>query len=115
MVEIVGMPILWHIMKIYSSYGFNDFVICLAYKGYIIKEYLANYFLYKSDLTIDLSNNKLKIHDSQAESWRITLVDTGNETMTGGRIKRIKQHIGDETFMLTYGDGLTDVNISELY
>lgn len=115
MVEIGGMPILWHIMKIYSSYGFNDFVICLGYKGYIIKEYFANYFLHKSDVTIDLSNNELKIHDSQAEPWRITLVDTGNETMTGGRIKRIKQHIGDETFMLTYGDGLADVNISELY
>ncbi len=115
MVEIGGMPILWHIMKIYSSYGFNDFVICLGYKGYIIKEYFANYFLHKSDVTIDLSNNELKIHDSQAEPWRITLVDTGNETMTGGRIKRIKQHIGDETFMLTYGDGLADVNINELY
>ncbi len=115
MVEIGGMPILWHIMKIYSSYGFNDFVICLGYKGYIIKEYFANYFLHKSDVTIDLSNNELKIHDSQAEPWRITLVDTGNETMTGGRIKRIKQHIGDETFMLTYGDGLADVNITELY
>jgi len=115
MVEIGGMPILWHIMKIYSSYGFNDFVICLGYKGYIIEEYFANYFLHKSDVTIDLSNNKLKIHDSQAEPWRITLVDTGNETMTGGRIKRIKQHIGDETFMLTYGDGLADVNINELY
>jgi len=115
MVEIGGMPILWHIMKIYSSYGFNDFVVCLGYKGYIIKEYFANYFLHKSDVTIDLSNNELKIHDSQAEPWRITLVDTGNETMTGGRIKRIKQHIGDETFMLTYGDGLADVNISELY
>jgi len=115
MVEIGGMPILWHIMKIYSSYGFNDFVICLGYKGYIIKEYFANYFLHKSDVTIDLSNNEFKIHDSQAEPWRITLVDTGNETMTGGRIKRIKQHIGDETFMLTYGDGLADVNINELY
>ena len=115
MVEIGGMPILWHIMKIYSSYGFNDFVICLGYKGYIIKEYFANYFLHKSDVTIDLSNNELKIHDSQAEPWRITLVDTGNETMTGGRIKRIKQYVGDETFMLTYGDGLADVNISELY
>lgn len=115
MVEIGGMPILWHIMKIYSAYGFNDFVICLGYKGYIIKEYFANYFLHRSDVTIDLSNNKLKIHDSQAEPWKITLVDTGNETMTGGRIKRIQKHIGNETFMLTYGDGLADVNISDLY
>lgn len=115
MVEIGGMPILWHIMKIYSAYGFNDFVICLGYKGYIIKEYFANYFLHQSDVTIDLSNNELKIHDSQAEPWKITLVDTGNETMTGGRIKRIQKHIGNETFMLTYGDGLADVNIDELY
>lgn len=115
MVEIGGMPILWHIMKIYSAYGFNDFVICLGYKGYIIKEYFANYFLHQSDVTIDLSNNELKIHDSQAEPWKITLVDTGNETMTGGRIKRIQEHIGNETFMLTYGDGLADVNIDELY
>lgn len=115
MVEIGGMPILWHIMKIYSSYGFNDFVICLGYKGYIIKEYFANYFLHQSDVTIDLVNNDLKIHDSQAEPWKITLVDTGNETMTGGRIKRIQKHIGNETFMLTYGDGLADVNIDELY
>ncbi|RYY08297.1 MAG: glucose-1-phosphate cytidylyltransferase [Sphingobacteriaceae bacterium] len=114
MVEIGGMPILWHIMKTYSSYGFNDFIICLGYKGYMIKEYFANYFLHQSDVTIDLSNNKLQIHDSQAEPWKITLVDTGNETMTGGRIKRIKQHIGEETFMLTYGDGLADVDISNL-
>lgn len=115
MVEIGGMPILWHIMKIYSAYGFNDFVICLGYKGYMIKEYFANYFLHQSDVTIDLSNNELQIHDSQAEPWKITLVDTGNETMTGGRIKRIKQHIGEETFLMTYGDGLADVNISDLY
>ncbi|RYX87379.1 glucose-1-phosphate cytidylyltransferase [bacterium] len=114
MVEIGGMPILWHIMKIYSSYGFNDFIICLGYKGYIIKEYFANYFLHQSDVTIDLSNNELKIHDSQAEPWKITLVDTGKETMTGGRIKRIQKHIGNETFMLTYGDGVSDVNIDEL-
>jgi glucose-1-phosphate cytidylyltransferase len=115
MVEIGGMPILWHIMKIYSAYGFNDFVVCLGYKGYMIKEYFANYFLHKSDVTIDLSTNELKIHDSQAEPWKITLVDTGNETMTGGRIKRIQKHIGNETFMLTYGDGLADVNIKQLY
>ncbi len=115
MVEIGGMPILWHIMKIYSAYGFNDFVICLGYKGYMIKEYFANYFLHQSDVTIDLSKNELKIHDSQAEPWKITLVDTGNETMTGGRIKKIRQHIGNESFMLTYGDGLANVNIGELY
>jgi len=115
MVEIGGMPILWHIMKIYSAHGFNDFVICLGYKGYLIKEYFANYFLHKSDVTIDLTKNKLEIHDSQAEPWKITLVDTGNDSMTGGRIKRIQKHIGEETFMLTYGDGLADVNITELY
>lgn len=115
MVEIGGMPILWHIMKIYSSHGFNDFVVCLGYKGYMIKEYFANYFLHKSDVTIDLSKNFMEVHDSQAEPWKITLVDTGNESMTGGRIKRIQKHIGNETFMLTYGDGLADVNIKELY
>ncbi|RYY08350.1 MAG: glucose-1-phosphate cytidylyltransferase [Sphingobacteriaceae bacterium] len=115
MVEIGGMPILWHIMKIYSTYGFNDFIICLGYKGYMIKEYFANYFLHQSDITIDLSTNQLHIHDSQAEPWKITLVDTGTETMTGGRIKRIRQHVGEETFMLTYGDGLADVNIADLY
>jgi len=114
MVEIGGMPILWHIMKMYSSFGFNDFVICLGYKGYIVKEYFANYFLHKSDVTIDLSNNSIKIHDSQAEPWKITLVDTGNESMTGGRIKRVQHHIGNEPFMLTYGDGVSDVNINEL-
>ncbi len=115
MIEIGGMPILWHIMKIYSAYGFNDFIICLGYKGYMIKEYFANYFLHKSDVTIDLATNELKIHDSQAEPWKITLVDTGNESMTGGRIKRIKKHVNNETFMLTYGDGLANINISELY
>src|SRR6185503_10737564 len=114
MVEIGGMPILWHIMKMYSSFGFNDFVICLGYKGYIVKEYFANYFLHKSDVTIDLSNNSIKIHDSQAEPGKITLVDTGNESMTGGRIKRVQHHIGNEPFMLTYGDGVSDVNINEL-
>lgn len=115
MVEIGGMPILWHIMKTYSAFGFNDFVVCLGYKGYMIKEYFANYFLHMSDVTIDLANNDLKIHDSQAEPWKITLVDTGVDTMTGGRIKRIKHHINNETFMLTYGDGLADVNIKELH
>jgi glucose-1-phosphate cytidylyltransferase len=113
MVEIGDMPILWHIMKIYSSYGFNDFVICLGYKGYVIKEYFANYFLHKSDVTINLKENKLQVHDSFAEPWNITLVDTGLNTMTGGRIKRVRQHIGNETFLLTYGDGVADVNIRE--
>lgn len=114
MVEIGGMPILWHIMKIYSSYGYNDFIICLGYKGYVVKEYFANYFLHKSDVTIDLSNNSLKVHDSQAEPWKITLVDTGNDSMTGGRIKRVQTHVGNEPFMVTYGDGVSDVNITEL-
>ena len=114
MVEIGGMPILWHIMKIYSSYGYHDFVICLGYKGYLIKEYFANYFLHQSDVTISLKDNGVKVHTSQAESWNITLVDTGNETMTGGRIKRIQPHIGNEPFMITYGDGLSDVNIKNL-
>lgn len=114
MVEIGGMPILWHIMKIYSAHGFNDFIICLGYKGYLIKEYFANYFLHKSDVTIDLSDNSVKVLDSQAEPWKITLVDTGHDSMTGGRIKRIKQHIGNETFMITYGDGVSDVDVKKL-
>lgn len=114
MVEIGGMPMLWHIMKIYSTYGFNDFIVCLGYKGYIIKEYFANYFLHKSDVTIDLKNNSIKVHDSQAEPWNITLVDTGIESMTGGRIKRIEKHIANETFMLTYGDGVSNINIASL-
>jgi len=115
MVEIGDMPILWHIMKIYSSHGFTDFIICLGYKGYVIKEYFANYFLHKSDVTINLKENSVKVHDSFAEPWNITLVDTGFETMTGGRIRRVKEHIGDETFLLTYGDGVSDVNIKELF
>ncbi len=114
MVEIGGMPIIWHIMKIYAAHGFNDFVVCLGYKGYVVKEYFANYFLHKSDVTIDMSDNSIKVHDSQAEPWKITLVDTGNDSMTGGRIKRIQSHIGNEPFMLTYGDGVSDVNIAEL-
>jgi len=114
MVEIGSMPILWHIMKIYSSYGYNDFVICLGYKGYIVKEYFANYFLHKSDVTIDLSDNSIKIHDSQAEPWKITLVETGNDSMTGGRIKRIQPYINNEPFMLTYGDGVANINVEEL-
>jgi glucose-1-phosphate cytidylyltransferase len=114
MVEIGGMPVLWHIMKIYSSHGFNDFVICLGYKGYLIKEYFANYFLHKSDVTISLKDNSLKVHDSQAEPWSITLVDTGVSSMTGGRIKRIQDHVGNEPFLLTYGDGVGDVDITAL-
>jgi glucose-1-phosphate cytidylyltransferase len=114
MVEIGGMPILWHIMKIYSHYGFNEFIICTGYKGYFIKEYFANYFLHQSDLTIDLKDNSRTIHSNTSEDWKITLVDTGLNTMTGGRIKRIQKYIGDEPFLLTYGDGLSNVNIIEL-
>lgn len=114
MLEIGGKPILWHIMKIYSHYGFNEFIILLGYRGYYIKEYFANYFLHQSDVTIDLKNNKMEIHNNSSEPWKVTLLDTGLETMTGGRIKRAKDYIGDETFMLTYGDGVADVNINEL-
>lgn len=115
MVEIGGMPILWHIMKIYSAYGYNDFIVCLGYKGYIIKEYFANYFLHKSNVTIDLSNNSVSVHDSQAEPWKITLIDTGNDSMTGGRIKRIEPYINGEPFMLTYGDGVGDIDVKALH
>jgi len=114
MVEIGGKPILWHIMKTYSSYGFNEFIICLGYKGYLIKEYFNNYFLHQSDVTLDLVNNTKIIHQTAAEPWKITLVDTGKETMTGGRIKAIKEYIQNETFLLTYGDGLGDINIKSL-
>ncbi len=114
MVEIGGKPILWHIMKIYSHYGFNDFIICLGYKGYVIKEYFANYFLHQSDVTIDLKNNKINVHCCKAEDWKITLIDTGLHTMTGGRIKRIKPYTENKTFMVTYGDGVANINIPEL-
>lgn len=114
MVEIGGKPILWHIMKIYSYYGFNDFVILLGYKGYYIKEYFANYYLHQSDLTFDMSTGQMKIHNNSAEPWKVTLIDTGLESMTGGRIKRAKEFIGNETFMLTYGDGVCNINIKEL-
>ncbi|OGC32347.1 glucose-1-phosphate cytidylyltransferase [candidate division WOR-1 bacterium RIFOXYB2_FULL_48_7] len=115
MVEIGEKPILWHIMKIYSFYGFNDFVICLGYKGYQIKEYFANYFLHESDVTFDFSDQSRKIiHTSMAEPWKVTLVNTGTETQTGGRIRRIRQYVGNEPFMMTYGDGLADVNIKQL-
>lgn len=114
MIEIGGKPILWHIMKIYSHYGFNDFIICCGYKGYVIKEYFANYFLHQADVTIDLKKNDLEIHHSHAEPWKITLIDTGLNTMTGGRIKRIEKYIGNETFLLTYGDGVADIDIPAL-
>lgn len=114
MVEIGGNPILWHIMKIYSSHGFNEFVICLGYKGYVIKEYFANYFLHQSDVTIDMVGNKMEIHNSQAEPWKVTLVDTGQDTMTGGRVKRVAKYLNDEPFMLTYGDGVGTIDIKEL-
>jgi len=114
LIEIGGMPLLWHIMKIYSSYGINDFVICCGYKGYMIKEYFANYSLHKSDITFDLKENKMEIHSSDVEPWRITLVDTGLNTMTGGRLKKVKKFLNDESFCFTYGDGLSDVNLKEL-
>lgn len=114
MVEIGCRPIIWHIMKLYSHYGFNDFVICLGYKGYLVKEYFANYFLHQSDVTIDLKNNKMENHSCNAEPWRVTMIDTGVDTMTGGRIKRIQKFVGNETFMMTYGDGVSDVNIEQL-
>jgi glucose-1-phosphate cytidylyltransferase len=114
MVEIGGKPILWHIMKIYSHYGFNDFIICCGYKGYLIKEYFHHYYFHHADLTVDLQKNAIEYHHSKAEPWRITLVDTGINTMTGGRIKRIKEYTENETFMLTYGDGVSDINLKEL-
>ncbi len=114
MIQIGGKPILWHIMKHYSFYGHNDFVILLGYKGYYIKEYFANYFLHQSDVTIDLSNNKMEIHNNTSEPWKVTLVDTGLETMTGGRVKRAEKYLKGAPFMLTYGDGLSDVNLHEL-
>ncbi len=114
MVEIGGKPILWHIMKIYSSYGFNEFVVLLGYKGYYIKEYFANYFLHQSDVTLDISTGKMEVLNNSSEPWKITLLDTGVDSMTGGRVKRAQDFIGDEPFMLTYGDGVSDINISEL-
>lgn len=115
MIEIGGKPILWHIMKIYSHYGINDFVICCGYKGYVIKEYFANYFLHMSDVTFDMANNRMEVHHQKAEPWRVTLVDTGDETMTGGRLKRVAPYLqGEEAFCFTYGDGVSDVNIGEL-
>lgn len=115
MIEIGGMPILWNVMKLYSYYGFNEFIICCGYKGYVIKEYFADYYLHNSDVTFDFTdNNKMEIHNNVAEPWKVTLIDTGLNTMTGGRIKRVKDYIGDNPFLLTYGDGVSDVNIKEL-
>jgi glucose-1-phosphate cytidylyltransferase len=111
MIEIGGRPILWHIMKIYSAHGLNDFIVCLGYKGYLIKEYFANYALHSSDVTFDLAHNRIETHRSESEAWRVTLVDTGVDSMTGGRLKRASRYIGDDTFCMTYGDGVGDVDI----
>ncbi len=114
LIEIGGMPLLWHIMKTYSSHGISDFVICCGYKGYMIKEYFANYFLHMSDVTFDMKNNEMNVHRKSAESWNITLVDTGINTMTGGRLKKIQKYVDNETFCFTYGDGLANISITEL-
>lgn len=114
MIEIGEKPILWHIMKEYSAYGFNEFIICLGYKQYMIKEFFADYFLHMSDVTMNLAKNEMKVHNNYSEPWKVTLIDTGLNTMTGGRVKRIQEYVGNETFMLTYGDGVSDVNIKEL-
>lgn len=113
MIEIGGKPILWHIMKIYSAHGVNDFVICCGYKAYVIKEYFANYFIHNSDITFDVKSNKMEIHQNTAEPWKVTVVDTGEQTMTGGRLKRVAKYIGNEDFCFTYGDGVSDINIRE--
>ena len=113
MVEIGGKPILWHIMKIYSAHGINEFIICCGYKGYVIKEYFANYFLHMSDVTFDMRYNQMNVHSGNAEPWRVTLVNTGDNTMTGGRLKRVREHLGNETFCFTYGDGVSNINITE--
>jgi glucose-1-phosphate cytidylyltransferase len=114
MIEIGGMPLLWHIMKTYSFHGINDFVICCGYKGYVIKEYFANYFLHMSDVTFDMKQNTMDVHKKSAEPWKVTLVDTGLDTMTGGRLKRVKKYVENETFCFTYGDGLSDLSIRDL-
>lgn len=114
MVEIGGKPILWHILKIYSAHGINDFVICLGYKGHVIKDYFASYYLHTANVTFDMKNNEMSVHQNGAEPWRITLIDTGEDTMTGGRLRRVRDYIGNETFCMTYGDGVSDVNIPEL-
>ena len=114
MVEIGGKPVLWHIMKIYSSHGINDFIICCGYKGYVIKEYFANYYLHTSDITFDMVNNKFEVHQTASEPWRVTLIDTGNDVATGGRLKAVRNYLDDDDFCFTYGDGVSDVNIREL-
>ncbi|SRR5258706_6050213 len=114
MIRIGNAPILWHIMKLYSHFGLNEFVVCLGYKGYVIKEYFANYFLHVSDVTIDLRNNELQIHQQAADPWKVTLIDTGEASMTGGRLARVRRYIGEETFCLTYGDGVADVDVAAL-
>ena len=114
MVDLGGRPVLWHIMKIYSTYGVNDFIVCCGYKGYMIKEYFANYSLHMSDITIDLQSNKIDVHQSNAEPWKVTLIDTGQETQTGGRLKRVASYLDGDDFCFTYGDGLCDVNVGEL-
>ncbi len=114
MIEIGGKPILWHIMKMYSAHGINDFIICLGYKGYMIKEYFANYFLHMSDVTIDLMQNQVRVHNNNCEPWQVTLVDTGELTATGGRLKRVKSYLAEEDFCFTYGDGVSDINIQKL-
>jgi glucose-1-phosphate cytidylyltransferase len=114
MVEIGGQPILWHIMKIYSKYGLNDFIICLGYKGYVIKEFFSNYYLHMADVTFDIGANRAEFHRGRAEPWRVTLVDTGSDSMTGGRLRRVREYIGDDAFCLTYGDGLADIDIARL-
>lgn len=111
MIEVGGRPILWHVMKIYASHGVNDFIICAGYKGYIIKEYFANYFMHMSDVTFDMSRNEMQVHQRRSEPWRVTIVDTGDATMTGGRLKRVKEYLDGETFCFTYGDGVGDINI----
>ena len=114
MIEIGGMPLLWHIMKMYSTYDINDFIICCGYKGYMIKEYFANYSLHNSDITLDLKENKIEIHHKSVEPWKITLIDTGLDTMTGGRLKKVQSYLDDESFCFTYGDGVSDLNIGDL-
>jgi glucose-1-phosphate cytidylyltransferase len=114
MVEIGGKPVLWHLMKLYSHHGVNDFVICLGYRGYVIKEYFANYFLHTSDVTFDLAENRMEVRHRHCEPWRVTLVDTGEHTQTGGRLRRVREYVGDDTFCFTYGDGLSDVDVSSL-
>lgn len=114
MIDVGGRPILWHVLKIYSAHGINDFIICAGYKGYVIKEYFANYFLHMSDVTFDMKNNRMEVHNQRSEPWRVTIVDTGESTMTGGRLKKVQDYVGNESFCLTYGDGVGDVDVSNL-